>query len=162
MKLASICLQFSLKITTCLSDFITSCYHKLEQDNAYDKEYYWNIICESVHRFYEDIHLVRSVVRNAYMGIDPGITSVTYSRSTICDHETMSQFVKYKFDEHLAMSTAITKLASSIFWKSIFPYFGQSEEEFFLRTLDHCFMKRVRISFTYIYVFKYLISCFDC
>ena len=30
MKLASICLQFYLKITTCLSDFITSCYHKLE------------------------------------------------------------------------------------------------------------------------------------
>ena len=33
----------------------------------------------------------------------------TYSWDTLCDHENMAQFVKYKFDDHPAMSAAITQ-----------------------------------------------------
>ena len=42
------------------------------------------------------------------------------------------------------------------------PIFGQSGDDFFLRSLDHCLTKRVWISSTYVYVFKYSISCFVC
>ena len=48
---------------------------------------------------------------DAYMGSDPGIIFGTYLWATLCAHETMAQFVKYKFDDHPDMSAAITKVA---------------------------------------------------
>ena len=43
------------------------------------------------------------------MGSDPDIKFDTYSWATLCAHEMMAQFVKYKFDDHPAMSVDITQ-----------------------------------------------------
>ena len=58
---------------------------------------------------FEDLTIVRSVARDAYMESDHGVTFDTYSWSTLWDHETMSQFLGYKFDDHPAMFAVITQ-----------------------------------------------------
>ena len=59
-----------------------------------------------VHRTFEYLRVVRSVSKDAYMGSDTGIEFDTYSWVTLCAHETMAQFVKYKCNDHAAMSVA--------------------------------------------------------
>ena len=44
-----------------------------------------------------------------YLGSDPGIKFDIYSWDTLCDHTTVLQFVKYKFDDHTTMSVEITQ-----------------------------------------------------
>ena len=62
-----------------------------------------------VHRIFEGLHLVRSVDRYAYMGTGTGITFDTNSWAALCFHETMAKLLKYKFDDHTAISLAITQ-----------------------------------------------------
>ena len=92
-----------------LSDFITRWYRKLDRDNVYDKVDCWNPVCKLVHTIFEAIHLFRPVARYAYMRSDNGIMFGTYLWVPLCAHAIMAQFVKYKFDDHIYMSTATTQ-----------------------------------------------------
>ena len=46
-------------------------------------------------------------------------------------------------------------LTSSIFWRSVLPFFLQEEKSFLLWLLDHFSKKNIWISSTYVYVFTY-------
>ena len=85
---------------TGLSALITCWYQQLYTAKVYDKAYCYNIVCKLVHSIFEELHLFRSVDRDAYMGTGTGIKFDTNSWATICFHETMAQIVRYKFDDH--------------------------------------------------------------
>ena len=42
------------------------------------------------------------------------------------------------------------------------PFFDKRKKSFFIRLLNHCSMKIVRINSTYVHVFKHSICCFVC
>ena len=75
----------------------------------YDKSYCWNLVFKSVYIIFEELHIVRSVAIDAYLGSYPFITFDTYSWDTLCEHATMAQFVKYKFYDPQDISVAITQ-----------------------------------------------------
>ena len=49
------------------------------------------------------------MARDAYLGSDTGSTFDTYLWATPCDHETMAQLFKYKFDDNSDMSASIAQ-----------------------------------------------------
>ena len=92
---------------TGLSYYITCWYWQLDGTKVYNNIYCWNIACKSGYSILEEHHLLRSVNRDVYIGIGLCIKFDTYSWATICANETISPFVKYKFDNHPDMSEAI-------------------------------------------------------
>ena len=57
---------------------------------------------------FEELSIVRSVARDAYMGSDIVNKLYIYLLDIFCAHAMMSQYVKYKFYKHPYMSAAIT------------------------------------------------------
>ena len=83
-------------------------YWQLYGANVYDKEDYCNLVFKLDHKTFKQPNIVKSVIRDAYMGSNPVIKFDNYSWATIFAHAMMAQFVKYKFDYHPGMYAAIT------------------------------------------------------
>ena len=81
---------------------------EVRQAKLYDKLYCWNLVCKPVHRMFEELYLVRSVDRDAFMGSDTGIFLTPTRGPLICACATIAKFVKYEFDDNPAMSAATT------------------------------------------------------
>ena len=107
--LAYICLQLPFTFLKVLSAFNTHWFPQLDGAKVYDNSDSHNNVCKSVHISFDELHLVISVDRDLYLGSDNVSTFDTYSRATPCAHTRMVQFFKYIFDDHPALSFAITQ-----------------------------------------------------
>lgn len=88
---------------------MTRWFRQLYGARVYEKSDCWILDCNCLTRIFEELHLVHSIARDAYVASDPRLTCDTYMWATLCCHEVMAGFVKYKFDDHPAMASTITR-----------------------------------------------------
>lgn len=108
-ELALLCLQLSLAFLVGLMAFITRWYRQLEGAGVYARCDCWQLVCDCVMQIFDELHLARSTARNAYITSESGRTCNMYTWATLRAHMVMADFLRYKFDNHLSMSSVITK-----------------------------------------------------
>ena len=92
-----------------MSAFMDRWFRQLHLAAVYRPEDCWQLVCDCVTRIFDELHLVRSMARDAYIANEPTATCDTYLWATLQAHQVMAEFTKYKFDDHPAMASTITR-----------------------------------------------------
>jgi len=110
-RLAKECLYKSRRFIT---DFVTF----VSADNAYwlgkgyTKLEAWGLVCQSIRRIFEDIHMVRVLGRDVKAD-DSTLTATQYAWAAFKAHEVMAEYSRMGFDKHPSISAVVSRHLAS-------------------------------------------------
>ncbi len=87
------------------------------QTRGFSKKDAWQIVCQIVHRIFEDLQSARISARNVQDFEDADFTTALFIYATLKCHDVVEVYVKHQFHAHLHVSSVITRHLAANFVK---------------------------------------------
>jgi hypothetical protein len=115
-QLAIDCVTASKRFVLDLINFMSQEYSTW-QTRGFSKKDAWQIVCQIVHRIFEDLQSARISARNVQDFEDADFTTALFIYATLKCHDVVEVYVKHQFHAHPHVSSVITRHLAANFVK---------------------------------------------